>query len=78
MSKATYQSLSIESEPPKVHGHEEKEWGTKRNLTLTTYFLLFLQFILLVLFGTVGGSELVTYGTGTKAYNMLIGVEIMM
>jgi hypothetical protein len=78
MSKNNYQSLSVESEPAKEHGHVERNWGTKRNLNLTTYFLLALQFILLVLFGTVGGSELVQYGTGTKAYNMLIGVEIMM
>ncbi len=78
MSKNNYQSLSIEQNESKDHGHAEKNWGTKKNLNLTTYFLLAFQFLLLVLFGTVGGSELVTYGTGTKAYNMLIGVEIMM
>ncbi len=64
-----------------IHGfasHEEKEWGTKRNLTNATYVLIGFQCFLLFLFGTTSGSELVTYGTGTQAYNMFIGVEIMM
>ena len=73
----SYQSLNHDEEKPIVE-HKEREWGTKRNLTNTTYFLIVLQFALLILFGAFGGSELVTYGTGTQAYNMFIGVEIMM
>ncbi len=73
----TYQSLNHEEEKAPAE-HKEREWGTKRNLTNATYFLIVFQFALLIMFGAFGGSELVTYGTGTQAYNMLIGVEIMM
>ncbi len=65
-----------------IHGaaevHEEREWGTKKGLTYATYLLIGFQIFLLFLFGTTTGSELVTYGTGTQAYNFFIGVEIMM
>lgn len=60
-------------------GHkEEKEWGTKDGLQKATYLLFAIQGLLLALFYLFSGSELVTYGSGTQAYNMFIGVEIMM
>lgn len=58
-------------------GHKE-EWGTKEGLQKATYLLFAIQGLLLVLFYAFSGSELVTYGSGTQAYNMFIGVEIMM
>lgn len=58
--------------------HEERNWGTKDSLRTATHLLLYFQVFLLILFWATSGSELVTYGTGTQAYNMFIGVEIMM
>lgn len=58
--------------------HQERNWGTKDSLRTATHLLLYFQVFLLVLFWATSGSELVTYGTGTQAYNMFIGVEIMM
>jgi len=78
MNKTNYQSLIERTDSKVQHDDHQLSWGTKRILTKTTYLLIVFQIILLILFGVCGGSEIVTYGTGTQAYNMLIGVEIMM
>jgi hypothetical protein len=56
-------------------------------LSKATWTLFLFQVTLIILFGVVGGDSLVPVdettgepiiGTGTQAYNMYIGVEIMM
>ena len=57
-------------------------WDAVDQLAKTTYLLGIFQVTLIILFATVGGSQILypatAPGTGTQGYNMFIGVEIMM
>jgi hypothetical protein len=57
-------------------------WGTIQQLNKTTWLLGCFQVVLIILFATLGGSEVLdpstAPGTGSQGYNMFIGVEIMM
>lgn len=57
-------------------------WDAVDQLAKTTYLLGIFQITLIILFATVGGSQILypatAPGTGTQGYNMFIGVEIMM
>ncbi len=74
--------IAIEKENERNHKEEEIVWGSQSSLNNTTWFLGILQVLLLILFATVGGSEViegtVNQSEGVAAYNMFIGVEIMM
>lgn len=60
----------------------ELSWMSSRALNETSWCLGILQFILLILFATVTGSEVLgtddAPGNGAEGYNMFVGVEIMM
>ena len=59
----------------------ELQWGTSEQLNLATWVLGIFQITLIILFATVGGSQILpedAQGTVTQGYNMFIGVEIMM
>lgn len=58
--------------------HEVVSEDSKAQLRSASYVLIVIQIMFIILFATVGGSSFVTFGTGTQAYNMFIGVEIMM
>jgi hypothetical protein len=51
---------------------------SKDQLRKATWALVVIQIAFIILFATVGGTSFISYGTGTQAYNMFIGVEIMM
>jgi hypothetical protein len=74
--------IAIEKENERNHKEEEIVWGSQSSLNNTTWFLGILQVLLLILFATVGGSEVIEgtidASSGVAAYNMFIGVEIMM
>ena len=56
-------------------------WGAGTELSKTTWLLGIFQVFLIIMFGitTSGGSELVDTGvSSTAAYNMFLGVEVMM
>ena len=61
---------------------EERSPEAESQMKKCTYFLGVLQLILIILFGVCGGKTVIdpdsAAGTGTQAYNMFIGVEIMM
>ena len=59
----------------------EKEWGSILQLKKTNAFLTVFQVALIILFGAVGGSEVLDPQggqKGTTGYNMFVGVLIMM
>ncbi len=61
--------------------HQKTQWATTAQLNSATSFLGICQLGLIILFATVGGSQVLppdAPGTGTQGYNMFIGVEIMM
>jgi len=79
--------IALEKENERNHKEEEIVWGSMSSLNNTTWFLGALQLMLLILFATVAGNEIVpgaddatfpNMSDGNAAYNMFIGVEIMM
>ncbi len=71
--------IAIEKENERNNKEEEIVWGSMSSLNNTTWFLGGLQVMLLILFATVAGNEIIPDSTeSAAAYNMFIGVEIMM
>ena len=64
--------------------NEKVAWDSIGQLNNCAHLLIIFQITLIILFATVGGDaerSIIpddTPGTGTQAYNMFIGVEIMM
>lgn len=58
-----------------------RQWGTDKQLNNAAWLLGIFQVTLIILYATVGGTQLLTDaapGSVTQGYNMFIGVEIMM
>ena len=59
----------------------ELQWATSEQLNLATWALGIFQIALIILFATVGGSQILppeAPGSVVDGYHMFIGVEIMM
>ncbi len=60
---------------------EKHSWASAKHLNRATWLLGIFQLVLIIFYGIFGGSEVIPKdgaGSGTQAYNMCIGVEIMM
>lgn len=75
-------SINKEKNRIEMDKNSTLSWGTIQQLNKTTWLLGCFQIALIILFATLGGSEvldpLTSPGNVTQGYNMFIGVEIMM
>lgn len=72
--------IALEKENEKTQ-KEERVWGSLNSLNNTTWFLGILQITLIILFATVGGSEIIEGAAASQAsnaYSLFTGIEIMM